>query len=173
MEYARWSQRGGRETWFPLGLGDFVLPLGTNRVSRLRVLSGGMVETFPALNGPGSVCAAREAASLVPGVSRFWSADAEGGAKVLRWDGVFAERDGRTVEEVRERAVMVGDRKQDIGGAKENGLRTIGVSWGYAPEGELQEAGADFIVYDTEELTALVRKMKTAEDVDNSAGASL
>ena len=37
----------------------------------------------------------------------------------------------------------------------------------------MQEAGADFIVYDTEELTALVRKMKTAEDVDNSAGASL
>ena len=94
VEYAMWSRRGGRETWFPLGLGDFVLPLGTNRVSRLRVLSGGMVETFPALNGPGSVCAAREAASLVPGVSRFWSADAEGGAKVLRWDGVFAERDG-------------------------------------------------------------------------------
>ena len=91
-------------------------------------------------------------------------------AETLR---LFAERDGRTVEEVRERAVMVGDRKQDIEGAKENGLRTIGVSWGYAPEGELQEAGADFIVSGTEEFTALVRKMKTAEDVDNSAGASL
>lgn len=80
MEYARWSQRGGRETWFPLGLGDFVFPLGTNRINRLRVLSGGMVETFPALNSPGFICAAREHASLVPGVSGFWSADAEDGS---------------------------------------------------------------------------------------------
>ena len=93
VEYARWSQRGGRETWFPLDLGDFVFPLGTNRINRLRVLSGGMVETFPALNGPGFICAAREHASLVPGVSGFWSADAEDGAKVLRWTSVFAERD--------------------------------------------------------------------------------
>ncbi len=93
VEYARWSQRGGRETWFPLDLGDFVFPLGTNRINRLRVLTGGMVETFPALNGPGFICAAREHASLVPGVSGFWSADAEDGAKVLRWASVFAERD--------------------------------------------------------------------------------
>ena len=93
VEYARWSLRGGRETWFPLDFGDFVFPLGTNSVSRMRVLSGGMVETLPGLNGPGFICAAREHASLVPGVSFFWSAD-EGGSKVLRWESVFAERDG-------------------------------------------------------------------------------
>ena len=34
VEYARWTLRGGRETWFPLDLGDFVFPLGTNRIQR-------------------------------------------------------------------------------------------------------------------------------------------
>jgi len=94
VEYAPWRQRGGRETDFPLNLGDFVFPYGTNIINRFRVLSGGMIETYPALNGPASICAAREYASLVPGVSRFWSADANGGAeKVLRWESVFANRD--------------------------------------------------------------------------------
>ena len=41
-----------------------------------------------------SIRAARDLASLSPGVSRFWSADANGGAeKVLRWDSVFANDD--------------------------------------------------------------------------------
>ena len=94
VEYAPWRLSGGRETDFPLNLGDFVFPYGTNIINRFRVLSGGMIETYPALNGPASICAAREYASLVPGVSRFWSADANGGAeKVLRWESVFANRD--------------------------------------------------------------------------------
>ena len=93
VEYAPWRQRGGRETDFPLNLGDFVFPYGTNIINRFRVLSGGMIETYPALNGSASICAAREYASLVPGVSRFWSVDANGGAeKVLRWESVFANR---------------------------------------------------------------------------------
>ena len=37
--------------------------------------------------------------------------------------------------------VMVGDRKFDIIGGKEYGLHQIGVTYGYAPEGELEEAG--------------------------------
>lgn len=88
-------------------------------------------------------------------------------AETLR---LFAERDARTLEEVRECAIMVGDRKHDIEGAKENGLRSIGVSWGYAPEGELQEAGADFIISDTEELIALMKNMKDDIRVLNAQG---
>ena len=94
VEYAPWRQRGGRETDFPLNLGGFVFPYGTNAINRFRVLSGGTIETFPKLNAPVSICAAREYSSLIPGVSRFWSADANGGAeKVLRWDSVFANDD--------------------------------------------------------------------------------
>ncbi len=44
-----------------------------------------------------------------------------------------------------ENAVMVGDRRWDIDAGKKFGLQTIGVRYGYAAEGELEEAGADYI----------------------------
>jgi phosphoglycolate phosphatase len=39
-------------------------------------------------------------------------------------------------------AVMIGDRKYDIRGAKANGLPSIGVLWGYGSHDELTSAGA-------------------------------
>ena len=39
-------------------------------------------------------------------------------------------------------AVMVGDRSHDVRGARANGLDCLGVAWGYAAPGELDEAGA-------------------------------
>lgn len=44
--------------------------------------------------------------------------------------------------------VMIGDRKYDIEGAKAAGTHSIGVSYGYARSGELQEAGAEIVVQD-------------------------
>ena len=94
VEYPPWRIRAGRHTEFTLDLGEFVFPYGTNVINRFRVLSGGTIETYPAQGTRVSICAARDLASLSPGVSRFWSADANGGAeKVLRWDSVFANRD--------------------------------------------------------------------------------
>ena len=43
-------------------------------------------------------------------------------------------------------AIMIGDRKFDVLGAKANGLPTIGVAWGYGSRAELEEAGAASIV---------------------------
>ena len=40
-------------------------------------------------------------------------------------------------------AVMVGDRSYDIAGARANGVRGIGVLWGYGAREELAGAGAD------------------------------
>lgn len=48
--------------------------------------------------------------------------------------------------------VMVGDRMYDILGAKKNNVPCIGVSFGFAPEGELEEYGAVKIADSTEEL---------------------
>lgn len=42
--------------------------------------------------------------------------------------------------------LMIGDRRHDILGAKKCGLKTIGVRYGYAAPGELEEAGTDYIV---------------------------
>lgn len=52
--------------------------------------------------------------------------------------------------------VMVGDRCYDIQGGQQHGLRTIGVSFGYAKEGELEEAGADEVADTVEELRRLL-----------------
>ncbi|MCM1136060.1 MAG: HAD hydrolase-like protein [Clostridium sp.] len=47
---------------------------------------------------------------------------------------------------------MIGDRKFDIQGAKAYGLTGVGVRFGYAGEGELEEAGAEYIAATVEEL---------------------
>ncbi|MCM2278116.1 MAG: HAD hydrolase-like protein [Oligoflexia bacterium] len=51
--------------------------------------------------------------------------------------------------------IMIGDRKHDIIGAKANGLRAIGVTWGYGSEEELVGAGADWICRSWSELLAV------------------
>ena len=56
----------------------------------------------------------------------------------------------------RAQAIMVGDRKHDILGAKACGVESIGVEYGFAPERELEEAGADHIVPMVEALRGLL-----------------
>ena len=50
---------------------------------------------------------------------------------------------------------MIGDRKHDILGAQKAGLDSIGVEYGFAPPGELAEAGAQWIVPTVAELEKL------------------
>ena len=49
-------------------------------------------------------------------------------------------------------AVMIGDREHDILGAKENGIDSIGVLYGYGDRAEHEAAGAGMIVESVEEL---------------------
>lgn len=51
-----------------------------------------------------------------------------------------------------QKMLMVGDRKFDILGAEAFGIKSVGVTYGYAAEGELEEAGADILADDLEEL---------------------
>ena len=55
-------------------------------------------------------------------------------------------------ESDKERVLMIGDRFHDIEGAKQNGLKSCGVLFGYGSREELVEAGADYIVEDVNEL---------------------
>ncbi len=48
--------------------------------------------------------------------------------------------------------VMVGDREHDIIGAKQAGVDSIGVLYGYGNLEELQESGADYIAEQTEDI---------------------
>ena len=52
--------------------------------------------------------------------------------------------------------VMVGDRKHDVIGAKENALPCIGVLFGYGSREELLEAGAAALAGSVEELGELL-----------------
>ena len=53
-------------------------------------------------------------------------------------------------------AVMIGDRKFDILAAKELDIKTIGVKYGYAPKGELEACGCDYIIDTVLELLNLL-----------------
>ncbi|MDD6307430.1 MAG: HAD family hydrolase [Clostridiales bacterium] len=58
-----------------------------------------------------------------------------------------------------EEAIMIGDRKHDVIGAKENGMACIGVLFGYGDREELESAGADVIVETVEELEEKMKKL--------------
>ena len=55
---------------------------------------------------------------------------------------------------VSDAAVMIGDRAADVRAAHANGMRAIGVLWGYGSEHELRTAGADLLCADPRELAA-------------------
>lgn len=52
--------------------------------------------------------------------------------------------------------VMVGDRKHDVEGARREGIDAIAVTWGYAPEGELEAAAPAFSVSTLSDLRDLL-----------------
>ncbi len=56
------------------------------------------------------------------------------------------------------RVLMIGDRFHDIEGAKKNGLKSCGVLFGYGSRSELEDAGADYIVKDINELLEVIKK---------------
>ena len=64
------------------------------------------------------------------------------------------ELDGQPVS--RENCAMVGDRRFDIEGGRQFQLTTVGVTYGYAAKGELEAAGADYIVKNPVQLTKLL-----------------
>jgi phosphoglycolate phosphatase len=66
-------------------------------------------------------------------------------AHVLRTEGILAAQ-----------ATMIGDRKHDIVGARKNGVRALGVLWGYGTRAELEGAGADGLFENVAELVTFV-----------------
>ncbi len=56
------------------------------------------------------------------------------------------------LKEIRDAAVMIGDRHHDIDGANACGIDSLGVNYGYAEPGELTKAGAVYELDQVEEL---------------------
>ncbi|MDC7221799.1 MAG: HAD family hydrolase [Spirochaetales bacterium] len=55
-------------------------------------------------------------------------------------------------------AIMIGDRMHDILGARAHSVKSVGVLYGYSPEGELEEIGPDFLVEDVDSLRDVLRE---------------
>ena len=68
---------------------------------------------------------------------------------------IAMEKSGATAEET----VLVGDRMHDAEGAKENGIECIGVSYGFAAEGELERAGVKLIANTPTQLIEILSDM--------------
>jgi phosphoglycolate phosphatase len=58
--------------------------------------------------------------------------------------------------------VMIGDRHHDVHGAREHGIDTIGVLWGYGDAEELTSAGAIDITGDAASLKNLLLNSPTS-----------
>lgn len=54
------------------------------------------------------------------------------------------------------RAVMIGDRAEDVHGAKSNGIGSVAVTWGYGDREELEAAQPDRIVESSSELREFI-----------------
>lgn len=80
---------------------------------------------------------------------------AEGTTKPEIIEKVLAQLGNPPKDEV----VMIGDRFYDIEGAKACGVTSVGVTYGFAAPGELQEAGADYVVATAEELGTLLEDL--------------
>ena len=74
------------------------------------------------------------------------------GARVRKVDVVNEALNQLGMSGLRRYAVLVGDRKYDVEGAKEAGIGSIGVTFGYGSREELERAWPDCIVDNTEEL---------------------
>ena len=62
-------------------------------------------------------------------------------------------------EPSRDSVIMVGDREHDVLGATENGIRSIGVLYGYGSKDELLRSSASFIVKTPSDIEKIILKI--------------
>ncbi len=85
-----------------------------------------------------------EHSGLIPNFDLIVGATLDG--SLIKKEDVIAHALKNLPEFKAERAVMIGDRKHDIEGAKANGLDSIGVTFGYGSKEELIGADATYII---------------------------
>ena len=125
---------GVAETLDQLLAMDAMLYVATSKrtVFARRILEGlGLIELFSGVHGSEPGGAVDNKADLI--------------AAVLRRHELNADR-----------CLMVGDRRQDVDGARMNGVSTIGVLWGYGSREELVSAGAKHVVTVPGQLLSII-----------------
>ena len=92
--------------------------------------------------------------SLYEYFDHFGAATMDG--RISRKSDVIADLLARLGDVDRSTVLMIGDRDQDINGAKANGLKSVGVLWGYGSREELLGAGADFLAEEPADIPRLI-----------------
>ena len=127
---------------------------------------GGMEETLRALKARGKILAAAtgKPTSMAEDILRHFG-----------WEGYFSFIAGATMDESRSEkhaiidfaleglgrpdkasVLMVGDRDNDVNGARLAGVDCCGVLWGYGSKEELEGAGAKYLIEKPEDLLTIV-----------------
>jgi phosphoglycolate phosphatase len=55
---------------------------------------------------------------------------------------------------------MIGDREHDVRAARANGVRAVGVLWGYGSRAELEAAGAHALAATPEDLAPAIARAR-------------
>lgn len=76
-------------------------------------------------------------------------------------------------EKDKEQVIMIGDRRHDIQGAKDCGIASLGVYYGFADIGELEKAGADHIAWSVEEMVKVLGDPESTSGEKNASGETL
>ena len=63
------------------------------------------------------------------------------------------------IYDVKADAIMIGDRKDDVLGAKDAGIESIGLRYGFAEADELENAGSDYILENVEDILPFLNQM--------------
>lgn len=97
-----------------------------------------------------------ETFGLAPYIDNVYARDDEG-LLHTKADVIRSGLDALSVRDNRE-VLMVGDRKFDIIGAKECGLDSVGVLYGYGDREELEKAGATYVCESLEEVIDIINE---------------
>ena len=76
-------------------------------------------------------------------------------------------------EDDKEQVLMIGDRRHDIRGAKDCGIASLGVYYGFAEIGELEKAGADYIAWSVDDMVTIAGAAESQAESKDSDGESL
>ncbi|MDE6712871.1 MAG: HAD hydrolase-like protein [Lachnospiraceae bacterium] len=82
------------------------------------------------------------------------------------WDKAWLN--GKESATFRDSTAMIGDRVFDMNGAKAYGLHGVAVAYGYAPEGELERSGAEYVAATVKELECYLLGEKQTVGRDSS-----
>lgn len=160
MKYYGFDEAGAKEAIeqyrvYYRAKGIFEAPLYPKVKETLTTLKEMGKELFVATSKPGVF--ARQIAEHW-GIDHLFI-DVEGsnldGSKIKKDEVIAAILENHGISD-RTKVLMVGDREHDIIGAKKMGLTSVGVLYGYGDYEELQNAGADYIIENIEDIMQII-----------------